>query len=137
MPGADSSNVVGRSLSGVDGTRSAALRHVDYLEMMLRNGHAMAHDYSHQSTDEDPHMIAFFDSLVRRERDGWTSDDDDESISQDDHDVGDRNLDYHHTEQSSSDESTSDGNRLPQCGVVFRPVRYRQTSKQFFLYLQW
>jgi len=123
MPGADSSNVVGRSLCGDDGGR-AAMRHIDYLEMMLRNGHAMSHDYSHQSTDEDPHMIAFFDSLVRRERDGWTSDEDEDSLSRDD-DADDHALDYHHTEQSSSDESTSDGNR-PRSGVVFRPLRYPQ-----------
>jgi len=127
MPGSDSSNVVGRSLCGDDGGRSA-MRHIDYLEMMLRNGHAMSHDYSHQSTDEDPHMIAFFDSLVRRERDGWTSDEDDESLSRDD-DVDDHALNYHHTEQSSSDESTSDGNRLPQPGVVFRPLRYPQARE--------
>ena len=101
------------------------MHHIDYLEMMLRNGHAMAHDYSHQSTDEDPHMIAFFDSLVRRERDGWTSDEDEESLSRDD-DVDDRAADYHHTEQSSSDESTSEGNQHLQSGVVFRPLRYPQ-----------
>jgi len=126
LPGADSSDVVGRSLCGDDGGRTA-MRHIDYLEMMLRNGHAMAHDYSHQSTDEDPHMIAFFDSLVRRERDGWTSDEDDESVSRGD--VDDHALDYHHTEQSSSDDSTSDGNRRPQSGVVFRPVRYPQARE--------
>ena len=126
LPGADCSDVVGRSLCAEDAGR-AALRHIDYLEMMLRNGHAMAHDYSHQSTDEDPHMIAFFDSLVRRERDGWTSDEDDESLSRDD-DINDRLLDYHHTEQSSSDES-SDGNRHLQSGVVFRPLRYPQVRE--------
>jgi len=124
MPGADSSDVVGRSLCSDDSGRTA-MRHIDYLEMMLRNGHAMAHDYSHQSTDEDPHMIAFFDSLVRRERDGWSSDEDEESISRDD-DIDDHALDYRHTEQSSSDDSASDGNRQIQSGVVFRPLRYPQ-----------
>ena len=124
MPGADTSTVVGRSLPGDDRGR-AVMHHIDYLEMMLRNGHAMAHDYSHQSTDEDPHMIAFFDSLVRRERDGWTSDEDEESLSRDD-DIDDHALDYHHTEQSSSDESASEGNQRPQSGVVFRPLRYPQ-----------
>jgi len=127
MPGADSSDAIGRSLCGDDSGRPA-MRHIDYLEMMLRNGHAMAHDYSHQSTDEDPHMIAFFDSLVRRERDGWTSDEDEESISRDD-DIDDHALDYHHTEQSSSDDSTSDGIWRPQSGVVFRPLRYPQAQE--------
>lgn len=31
------------------------------------------HDYSHGCTDEDPRMMAFFDSLVQREVEGWTS----------------------------------------------------------------
>lgn len=35
----------------------------------------MSHDYSHESTEEDPRMMAFFDSLVQRELDGWSSDD--------------------------------------------------------------
>ncbi len=35
----------------------------------------MSHDYSNQSTEEDPRMMAFFDSLVQRELEGWSSDD--------------------------------------------------------------
>ncbi|KAF4528141.1 hypothetical protein B566_EDAN011157 [Ephemera danica] len=35
----------------------------------------MSHDYSHQSTQEDPRMMAFFDSLVQREIEGWSSED--------------------------------------------------------------
>lgn len=35
----------------------------------------MSHDYSHQSTKEDPRMMAFFDSLVQREIEGWLSED--------------------------------------------------------------
>lgn len=34
----------------------------------------ISHDYSHQSTKEDPRMMAFFDSLVQREIEGWSSD---------------------------------------------------------------
>ncbi|RZF44998.1 hypothetical protein LSTR_LSTR001959 [Laodelphax striatellus] len=37
------------------------------------------HDYSHESMDEDPRMMAFFDSLVQREIECWTSDDSDRS----------------------------------------------------------
>ena len=33
----------------------------------------MNHDYSNGSTDEDPRMMAFFDSLVQREVEGCTS----------------------------------------------------------------
>lgn len=39
----------------------------------------MSHDYSEQSTTEDPQMLAFFDSLIQRARDGSTSDSDDAS----------------------------------------------------------
>lgn len=42
----------------------------------------MSHDYSEQSTTEDPQMLAFFDSLIQRARDGSTSDSDD--VSSDD-----------------------------------------------------
>lgn len=35
----------------------------------------ISHDYSQQSTKEDPRMMAFFDSLVQREIQGWTSGD--------------------------------------------------------------
>jgi WD repeat-containing protein 22 len=33
----------------------------------------MNHDYSHQSTSEDPRMMAFFDFLVQQEIEGWNS----------------------------------------------------------------
>lgn len=35
----------------------------------------MTHDYSNQSTEEDPRMLAFFDSLVQRELAGFSSSD--------------------------------------------------------------
>ena len=49
--------------------------HEEYINLLLSNGHSMAHDYTNQSTEEDPRMIAFFDSLVQRELEGWSSDD--------------------------------------------------------------
>ena len=49
--------------------------HEDYINLVLRNGSMMTHDYTEASTDEDPRMIAFFDSLVQRELEGWSSDD--------------------------------------------------------------
>ena len=39
----------------------------EYINLVLRNGHIMSHDYTHQSTEEDPRMMAFFDSLVQGE----------------------------------------------------------------------
>ncbi|XP_033360392.1 DDB1- and CUL4-associated factor 5 [Bombus vosnesenskii] len=49
--------------------------HDEYIGLVLRSGQFMTHDYSHQSTREDPRMMAFFDSLVQREVEGWTSED--------------------------------------------------------------
>ncbi|XP_034941352.1 DDB1- and CUL4-associated factor 5 [Chelonus insularis] len=49
--------------------------HDEYIRLVLRNGQFMTHDYSHQSTHEDPRMMAFFDSLVQREIEGWSSED--------------------------------------------------------------
>ncbi|KZC10050.1 PREDICTED: DDB1- and CUL4-associated factor 5 [Dufourea novaeangliae] len=47
--------------------------HDEYIGLVLRSGQFMTHDYSHQSTREDPRMMAFFDSLVQREIEGWSS----------------------------------------------------------------
>lgn len=49
--------------------------HEEYINLVLQDGHVMSHDYSHMSTDEDPRTMAFFDSLVQCELDGWSSDD--------------------------------------------------------------
>ncbi|XP_045175109.2 uncharacterized protein LOC123536202 [Mercenaria mercenaria] len=49
--------------------------HEEYINLVLQNGNVMSHDYSQESTEEDPRMMAFFDSLVQRELDGWSSDD--------------------------------------------------------------
>ncbi|XP_046750660.1 DDB1- and CUL4-associated factor 5 [Diprion similis] len=49
--------------------------HDEYVSLVLRSGQFMTHDYSHQSTREDPRMMAFFDSLVQREIEGWNSED--------------------------------------------------------------
>lgn len=71
------------------------------------------HDYSHGSTDEDPRMMAFFDSLVQREVEGWTSNTD---LSDDPDIIGDGSdgLDDDDTEttatQSSAITSQSDEN---------------------------
>lgn len=43
---------------------------------MLNSGSGLSHDYANQSVQEDPRMMAFFDSLVRREIEGWSSDSD-------------------------------------------------------------
>ncbi|XP_077909968.1 DDB1- and CUL4-associated factor 5 isoform X3 [Halichoerus grypus] len=50
--------------------------HEEYISLVLNSGHGLSHDYANQSVQEDPRMMAFFDSLVRREIEGWSSDSD-------------------------------------------------------------
>lgn len=33
----------------------------------------MSHDYSSRNTNEDPRMMAFFDSLIQQEIEGWNT----------------------------------------------------------------
>jgi len=51
--------------------------HDEYIGLVLRTGATMTHDYTNQSTDENPRMMAFFDSLVQREIEGWSSSEED------------------------------------------------------------
>lgn len=44
-----------------------------YLSLMNISIQNMAHDYSNQNTNEDPRMMAFFDSLVQQEIETWNS----------------------------------------------------------------
>lgn len=52
--------------------------HSDYLGFIRYGGLPLSHDeYNSRSTDEDPRMLAFFDSLIQREKDSFQSDSDD------------------------------------------------------------
>nr|DBA14247.1 TPA: hypothetical protein GDO54_005244 [Pyxicephalus adspersus] len=53
--------------------------HEEYIGLVLNSGSGLSHDYANQSVHEDPRMMAFFDSLVRREIEGWSSDSDSDS----------------------------------------------------------
>ncbi|CAN7994818.1 unnamed protein product, partial [Ixodes hexagonus] len=46
----------------------------EYIDLVMESGQFMSHDYSHQSVREDPRMMAFFDSLVQRDEEGWSTD---------------------------------------------------------------
>uniref|UniRef100_A0A673ZY57 Ddb1 and cul4 associated factor 5 n=1 Tax=Salmo trutta TaxID=8032 RepID=A0A673ZY57_SALTR len=68
------------SLGDLDGcveNKSRSLySHEEYISLVLNSGSGLRHDYISQSIQEDPRMMAFFDSLVRREIEGWSSDSD-------------------------------------------------------------
>ncbi|XP_067119886.1 DDB1- and CUL4-associated factor 5-like [Centruroides vittatus] len=55
----------------------------EYISLVLESGQLMTHDYSHKSIQEDPRMMAFFDSLVQRDIEGWTTDSDNSSTNSD------------------------------------------------------
>ena len=56
--------------------------HDDYIGLVLRSDPIIASNVSSQSTTENPRMMAFFDSLVQREIEGWDSvEDSEESAS--------------------------------------------------------
>ncbi|KAI1284876.1 DDB1- and CUL4-associated factor 5 [Halotydeus destructor] len=81
--------------------------HEDYINLVLESGQLMTHDYSHHSVQEDPRMMAFFDSLVQRDIEGWTSSSSDDSDSSDSGwFVSGRP--YGRMRKSSSDSSSSD-----------------------------
>lgn len=47
--------------------------HDAYYSLIHLNWNDMTHDYSNQNTREDPRMMAFFDSLIQQEIEGWNS----------------------------------------------------------------
>ncbi|XP_046689267.1 DDB1- and CUL4-associated factor 5-like [Homalodisca vitripennis] len=59
--------------NGDDTHHRRVFSHEEYIGLVLSSGQFISHDYSHESTKEDPRMMAFFDSLVQREIEGWTS----------------------------------------------------------------
>lgn len=107
-----------REAIGPENSRNV-FTHEEYVALMNSRGGNMTHDYSHQNTSEDPRMMAFFDSLVQREIEGWNSDDSDKSS-------------YHSSDGSSRPTSTqqsdSDSN-----GIAFVSNGKRSLFIFFFL----
>ncbi|KAL7301518.1 hypothetical protein TKK_0005952 [Trichogramma kaykai] len=94
-------------------TQRKVYSHDEYIGLILRTGHVMTHDYSHECTDEDQRMMAFFDSLVQREIESWSSRESSSSNSsteiENDNDFSDRSSseDLIVLELSSSSPSSS------------------------------
>ncbi|KAL3286132.1 hypothetical protein HHI36_000644 [Cryptolaemus montrouzieri] len=78
--------------------------HEEYIYLVGSAGERISHDYSEHSTQEDSKMMAFFDSLIQREIEGWNSSN-------------------HATEESDSDSDTpsQDYNNLSK--VMFLNLR--------------
>ncbi|XP_076098557.1 DDB1- and CUL4-associated factor 5-like [Mytilus galloprovincialis] len=81
-----------------------AYSHEEYINLVLQTGHVMTHDYSSQSVEEDPRMLAFFDSLVQRELEGFSSSED---FASSDGELLDRIENIHDSDFSDSDSHDS------------------------------
>lgn len=77
--------------------------HDDYVDLVLDSGRPLTHEYEGGSIEEDPRMLAFFDTLIQREHGGWNSESD-SNYSEDDF--------YSSYLVRSSDGSESDSERV-------------------------
>ncbi|XP_053684779.1 DDB1- and CUL4-associated factor 5 [Sabethes cyaneus] len=87
----------------------------------------MTHDYSHQSTTEDPRMMAFFDYLVQQEIEGWNSETSDQSSE---HSSDENESSRPDTTQTSDTESVQNyipmrGQQPARRGDVTQRTKYR------------
>lgn len=103
-------DLVEDTVSSVAGARDV-FTHDEYVSIINSSGLNVTHDYSNQNTTEDPQMMAFFDSLVQREIEGWNSDDesDDDKSSAHSSDGSSRPTS---TEEDSSDDSDDDDDSM-------------------------
>ena len=60
-----------RSGSREPGRDRQVYSHDEYIRLVMRSDSLVSHDYSNQSVEENPQMMAFFDSLVQREIEGF------------------------------------------------------------------
>ncbi|XP_032237224.2 DDB1- and CUL4-associated factor 5 isoform X2 [Nematostella vectensis] len=107
--------VYGDKKSGIRPLTSSQRRelysHDDYVDLVLSSGRPLTHEYDEGSVEEDPRMLAFFDSLIQHEERGWESDSDDSFSPEEFY------LNFTHADSSGSDS----GNEPP--GLSIQSVR--------------
>lgn len=100
------------------GSRRELYSHSDYLGFIQYGGLPLSHDeYESKSTEEDPRMLAFFDSLIQREKDNFHSDSDDSFLD-----------DFHLSfilQPNSSEESDSDHTGTSMSRLLMRELLHR------------
>ena len=100
------------------GSRRELYSHSDYLSFIQYGGLPLSHDeYESKSTEEDPRMLAFFDSLIQREKDNLHSDSDDSFLD-------DLHLSFI-LEPDSSEESDSDHTGTSMSRLLMRELLHR------------
>ena len=60
-----------RHNSRESGRNRQVYSHDEYIRLVMRSDSLVSHDYSNQSVEENPQMMAFFDSLLQREIEGF------------------------------------------------------------------
>ena len=98
-----------RNSSGKEAGRDRQVySHDEYIRLVMRSDSLVSHDYSSQSVEENPQMMAFFDSLVQREIEGFEG----SSSSSSDEQVEDGE-EYNETvvesEEDEAEENTVEG----------------------------
>lgn len=104
-----SGGTLAEEASGCDNPRDV-FSYDEYLSLVNSSGQNMTHDYSNQNTTEDPRMMAFFDSLVQREIEGWNSAD---------NSGGSDKSSEHSSDGSSRPTSTDDSSESDAAAVSF------------------
>ena len=100
------------------GSRRELYSHSDYLSFIQYGGLPLSHDeYESKSTEEDPRMLAFFDSLIQREKDNFHPDSDDSFLD-------DLHLSFI-LEPDSSEESDSDHTGTSMSRLLMRELLHR------------
>ncbi|KAH3853970.1 hypothetical protein DPMN_096508 [Dreissena polymorpha] len=102
---------------GTNARERRVYSHEEYINLVLRDGYLTSHDYSHESTEEDPRMMAFFDSLVQRELDGWSSD---ESMTSNEEALYSRIVQLSQSD-IDSDDSLAGINSFPDSDTSYSP----------------
>lgn len=99
-------------------SRRELYSHSDYLSFIQFGGLPLNHDeYESKSTAEDPRMLAFFDSLIQREKDNLHSDSEDSLLD-----------DFHLSfilQPDSSEESDSDTTETSMSHLLLRELLHR------------
>ena len=81
--------------------------HEEYIGLVLREGSMISHDYSSESTRENPRMMAFFDSLVQREIEGWNTSEEE---------TEDTDTEYSNTVEDGDESDTASYTRRERSG---------------------
>ncbi|GFR92282.1 DDB1- and CUL4-associated factor 5 [Elysia marginata] len=100
IPGCTGHLVHSRRYGDDDEIERDAYSHEEYIHMVLQAGSFLSHDYTNGTIDEEPCMIAFFDSLIQREIEQTVDDKDDEDDEDNNHKSG---------EGSGNDKDSDDG----------------------------